>query len=240
MNPSPLEKAGPEPRPRLDPSVLHLSPGDLLPLQGPPQRRGSQWEQENWSSGNVNTSRWETVIMTLILKHGSWNRPEKKIEKHDVVIEKVVGGFLAITNHDLVTYILVRSPQTSTVFQGTHLQPLRPLRKNTTITAVLTTTPTHSKMLKCFPWKFWSSATLLEKELMERWQLTTIVYHRRGLLTVEPQVYRGYIQYPNYKVEVAIKTCKRSNGYDDIEREARVFMKLKERNMNIVNLLGEK
>ena len=71
-------------------------------------------------------------------------------------------------------------------------------------------------------------------------KVTTIVYHRRGLLTVEPQVYRGYIQYPNYKVEVAIKTCKRSNGYDDIEREARVFMKLKERNMNIVNLLGEK
>ena len=58
------------------------------------------------------------------------------------------------------------------------------------------------------------------------------------ILTVEPQVYRGYIQYPSYKVEVAIKTCKRSNGYDDIEREARVFMKLKERNMNIVNLLG--
>ena len=56
--------------------------------------------------------------------------------------------------------------------------------------------------------------------------------------SIEPQVYRGYIQYPNYKVEVAIKTCKRSNGYDDIEREARVFMKLKERNMNIVNLLG--
>ena len=57
-------------------------------------------------------------------------------------------------------------------------------------------------------------------------------------ISIEPQVYRGYIQYPNYKVEVAIKTCKRSNGYDDIEREARVFMKLKERNMNIVNLLG--
>ena len=52
------------------------------------------------------------------------------------------------------------------------------------------------------------------------------------------QVYRGYIKYPSYKVDVAIKTCKRSNGYDDIEREARVFMKLKERNMNIVNLLG--
>ena len=57
-------------------------------------------------------------------------------------------------------------------------------------------------------------------------------------LSTEPQVYRGHIRYPNYKVEVAIKTCKRSNGYDDIEREARVFMKLKERNMNIVNLLG--
>ena len=57
-------------------------------------------------------------------------------------------------------------------------------------------------------------------------------------LTSYLQVYKGFIKYPNFKTEVAIKTCKRSNGYDDIEREARVFMKLKERNMNIVNLLG--
>ena len=39
-------------------------------------------------------------------------------------------------------------------------------------------------------------------------------------------------------VEVAIKTCTRSTGSEDIEREARVFLKLKERHMNIVNLLG--
>ena len=51
-------------------------------------------------------------------------------------------------------------------------------------------------------------------------------------------MYKGYITYPNFKVEVAIKSCTRASGFDDIEREARVFLKLKERHMNIVNLLG--
>ena len=44
--------------------------------------------------------------------------------------------------------------------------------------------------------------------------------------------------YPMFRVDVAVKTCTRTSGYDDIEREARVFMKLTERHMNIVNLLG--
>ena len=52
-------------------------------------------------------------------------------------------------------------------------------------------------------------------------------------------MYKGYITYPNFKVEVAIKSCTRASGFDDIEREARVFLKLKERHMNIVNLLGK-
>ena len=45
--------------------------------------------------------------------------------------------------------------------------------------------------------------------------------------------------YPMLRVDVAVKTCTRTSGYEDIEREARVFMKLTERHMNIVNLLGE-
>ena len=44
--------------------------------------------------------------------------------------------------------------------------------------------------------------------------------------------------YPMLRVDVAVKTCTRASGYDDIESEARVFMKLTERHMNIVNLLG--
>ena len=52
------------------------------------------------------------------------------------------------------------------------------------------------------------------------------------------QVYKGSIMYPMLRVDVAVKTCTRTSGYEDIEREARVFMKLTERHMNIVNLLG--
>ena len=52
------------------------------------------------------------------------------------------------------------------------------------------------------------------------------------------KVYKGSIMYPMLRVDVAVKTCTRTSGYDDIEREARVFMKLTERHMNIVNLLG--
>jgi len=52
------------------------------------------------------------------------------------------------------------------------------------------------------------------------------------------KVYKGFIIYPKYKVETAIKTCTRQTGYEDVEREARVFLKLKERHMNVVNLLG--
>jgi len=37
---------------------------------------------------------------------------------------------------------------------------------------------------------------------------------------------------------VAIKTCTRNTGLEDVEREARVFQKLTERHMNIVNMLG--
>ena len=44
--------------------------------------------------------------------------------------------------------------------------------------------------------------------------------------------------YPMLRVDVAVKTCTRTSGYEDIEREAKVFMKLTERHMNIVNLLG--
>ena len=53
------------------------------------------------------------------------------------------------------------------------------------------------------------------------------------------KVFKGRIFLnPDLSVEVAIKTCTRSTGSEDIEREARVFLKLKERHMNIVNLLG--
>ena len=53
------------------------------------------------------------------------------------------------------------------------------------------------------------------------------------------KVKRGFIRYTDFKYEVAVKSCTRPSGYEDIEREARVFLKLKERHMNIVNLLGE-
>ena len=59
------------------------------------------------------------------------------------------------------------------------------------------------------------------------------------ILTLSLQVYKGHILYPNFKVEVAVKSCTRQSGFDDIEREARVFLKLKERHMNVVNLLGK-
>ena len=53
------------------------------------------------------------------------------------------------------------------------------------------------------------------------------------------KVFKGRIYLSaDLSVEVAIKTCTRSTGSEDIEREARVFLKLKERHMNIVNLLG--
>ena len=39
-------------------------------------------------------------------------------------------------------------------------------------------------------------------------------------------------------MEVAVKTSTQSSGSSDIEREARVLMKLKQKHMNIVNLLG--
>ena len=53
------------------------------------------------------------------------------------------------------------------------------------------------------------------------------------------KVFKGRVYLSaDLSVEVAIKTCTRSTGSEDIEREARVFLKLKERHMNIVNLLG--
>ena len=52
------------------------------------------------------------------------------------------------------------------------------------------------------------------------------------------KVYRGFIKLPDLKVEVAVKKSSKSSSGDDIEREAKVFMKLKETHMNIVNLLG--
>ena len=74
--------------------------------------------------------------------------------------------------------------------------------------------------------------------LVGRWVVGGMKLSPPTMLLSVVQVYKGFIKYPNFKAEVAIKTCKRSTGYEDIEREARVFMKLKERNMNIVNLLG--
>lgn len=105
-----------------------------------------------------------------------------------------------------------------------------------TLVVVSTTTQTSLKMPKYFHLKTLKLTTLWGKGPTERLYSTGCRVFFVNLILL--QVYRGYIKYPSYKVEVAIKTCKRSNGYDDIEREARVFMKLKERNMNIVNLLG--
>lgn len=53
------------------------------------------------------------------------------------------------------------------------------------------------------------------------------------------KVKRGFISFTDFKYEVAVKSCTRPSGFEDIEREARVFLKLKERHMNIVNLLGK-
>ena len=58
------------------------------------------------------------------------------------------------------------------------------------------------------------------------------------IASVVLQVHKGFINYPDFRVEVAVKTCTRPSGLEDIEREARVFLKLKERHMNIVNLFG--
>ena len=53
------------------------------------------------------------------------------------------------------------------------------------------------------------------------------------------KVYKGWIRIqPDLKIEVAVKTSTRSSGSSDIEREARVFLKLTQKHMNIVNLVG--
>ena len=53
------------------------------------------------------------------------------------------------------------------------------------------------------------------------------------------KVLKGWITLnQDLRIEVAVKTSTRSSGSLDIEREARVFMKLKQKHMNIVNLLG--
>ena len=53
------------------------------------------------------------------------------------------------------------------------------------------------------------------------------------------KVFKGWLALSSeLKVEVAVKTSTRSTGASDIEREAKVFLKLKQKHMNIVNILG--
>ena len=125
---------------------------------------------------HYNKSR-DIAMPTIQGKNQHFTR--KKVRKaflaHKIAEIEIVVGWLTFSwNWSYVTTLLIEynvvKPSNITVFQGKHFQPL-PLWK-IHITRMLTTTPTYSKMLKCFPWKFWSLTTLLEKEPMERWLLS--------------------------------------------------------------------
>ena len=63
-----------------------------------------------------------------------------------------------------------------------------------------------------------------------------------GRLRVGPdlrvEVITTLIEYCIYLFQVAVKTSTRSSGAEDMERERKVFAKLKSRQLNIVNLMG--